>query len=62
MWIGYCNTHVLNVASHCFLYIWFSGTIAIQLMLFSIPNSYNVVFANASRFKIFTAIAIFVNL
>ena len=25
MSIGYCNKHVFNAASHCFIYIWFSG-------------------------------------
>jgi len=51
MCIAYCNRPVLNTASHCFLCIWLCGTIAIELMLFSIPNSYNDVFANVSRFK-----------
>ena len=49
MCLGYCNTHVFNTACHCFLCVSFCGAIAIELVLFSIPNSYTDVFANLSR-------------
>ena len=47
----YCKRSVFHPPFHQFLYIWSCRAMVIRLILFSIPNPYNVILANASKFR-----------